>query len=276
MSTVNAEVTVGPRVYYAMAKNRAFFPSAARVHSRWHTPVYAIVAQGVCAAVMTFAPFRDLIGYIGFLLNFFAVMSVASLLYFRRREGWRKLARRQLRLSDHPRAVYCRRAVDDLSGDPAATVHRAGRRSDHRYRSAVLSLPNLRQENLASAAAEPAISSRRSRQKTLMRSLRYAAILGALALSSLAVRAQEKDIVDTAVSAGNFTTLVKAVQAAGLVDTLKGPGPFTVFAPTDEAFAKLPAGTVEGLLANPDKLKAVLTYHVVAGKVMAADVKPGR
>ena len=91
MSTVNAEVTVGPRVYYAMAKNRAFFPSAARVHSRWHTPVYAIVAQGVCAAVMTFAPFRDLIGYIGFLLNFFAVMSVASLLYFRRREGWRKL-----------------------------------------------------------------------------------------------------------------------------------------------------------------------------------------
>jgi len=109
-----------------------------------------------------------------------------------------------------------------------------------------------------------------------MRSLRIAAILGALALSSLAVRAQEKDIVDTAVSAGNFTTLVKAVQAAGLVDTLKGPGPFTVFAPTDEAFAKLPAGTVEGLLANPDKLKAVLTYHVVAGKVMSADVKPGK
>jgi len=109
-----------------------------------------------------------------------------------------------------------------------------------------------------------------------MRSLRIAAILGALALSSLAVRAQEKDIVDTAVSAGNFTTLVKAVQAAGLVDTLKGPGPFTVFAPTDEAFAKLPAGTVEGLLANPDKLKAVLTYHVVAGKVMAAEVKPGK
>jgi len=109
-----------------------------------------------------------------------------------------------------------------------------------------------------------------------MRSLRIAAILGALALSSLAVRAQEKDIVDTAVSAGNFTTLVKAVQAAGLVDTLKGPGPFTVFAPTDEAFAKLPAGTVEGLLANPDKLKAVLTYHVVACKVMAADVKPGK
>lgn len=87
--------------------------------------------------------------------------------------------------------------------------------------------------------------------------------------------AQDKDIVDTAIAAGSFNTLVKAVQAAGLVETLKGPGPFTVFAPTDEAFAKLPAGTVEGLLANPEKLKAVLTYHVVAGKVMAADVKPG-
>ena len=84
--------------------------------------------------------------------------------------------------------------------------------------------------------------------------------------------AQDKDIVDTAVAAGSFNTLVKAVQAAGLVETLKGPGPFTVFAPTDEAFAKLPPGTVEGLLANPEKLKAVLTYHVVAGNVMAADV----
>jgi len=82
----------------------------------------------------------------------------------------------------------------------------------------------------------------------------------------------QKDIVDTAVSAGQFTTLVKAVQAAGLVDTLKGKGPFTVFAPTDEAFAKLPAGTVESLLANPDKLRQVLTYHVVAGKVTASDV----
>lgn len=88
--------------------------------------------------------------------------------------------------------------------------------------------------------------------------------------------AQEKDIVDTAIAAGSFNTLVKAVQAAGLVDTLKGPGPFTVFAPTDEAFAKLPAGALDKLLANPDKLKAVLTYHVVSGTVMAADVKPGR
>lgn len=80
------------------------------------------------------------------------------------------------------------------------------------------------------------------------------------------------DIVDTAVSAGSFTTLVAAVQAAGLVDTLKGAGPFTVFAPTDEAFAKLPAGTVEALLQDIPKLTKILTYHVVSGKVMAADV----
>jgi uncharacterized surface protein with fasciclin (FAS1) repeats len=86
-----------------------------------------------------------------------------------------------------------------------------------------------------------------------------------------------KDIVDTAVGAGNFTTLVAAVQAAGLVDTLKGPGPFTVFAPTDEAFAALPAGTVENLLKpeNKDQLVAVLTYHVVPGKVMSADLSEG-
>lgn len=87
-------------------------------------------------------------------------------------------------------------------------------------------------------------------------------------------KANAKDIVDTAVGAGDFKTLVAAVQAAGLVETLKGPGPFTVFAPTDAAFAKLPAGTVESLLKpeNKDKLVAVLTYHVVPGKVMAADV----
>jgi uncharacterized surface protein with fasciclin (FAS1) repeats len=80
------------------------------------------------------------------------------------------------------------------------------------------------------------------------------------------------DIVDTAVGAGNFKTLVTAVKAAGLVDTLKSKGPFTVFAPTDDAFAKLPKGTVEGLLKDIPKLKSVLTYHVVPGKVMAADV----
>jgi uncharacterized surface protein with fasciclin (FAS1) repeats len=80
------------------------------------------------------------------------------------------------------------------------------------------------------------------------------------------------DIVDTAAKAGSFSTLVAAVQAAGLVDTLKGAGPFTVFAPTDEAFAKLPEGTVEGLLKDIPQLKKILTYHVVSGKVMAADV----
>lgn len=80
------------------------------------------------------------------------------------------------------------------------------------------------------------------------------------------------DIIDTAVAASKFNTLVAAVTAAGLVDTLKGKGPFTVFAPTDEAFAKLPAGTFEALLADIPKLKAILTYHVVAGKVMASDV----
>jgi len=82
------------------------------------------------------------------------------------------------------------------------------------------------------------------------------------------------DIVDTAVAAGSFNTLVAAVEAAGLVDTLKGEGPFTVFAPTDEAFAALPAGTVESLLepANEDKLQAILTYHVIPGKVLAADI----
>ncbi len=83
------------------------------------------------------------------------------------------------------------------------------------------------------------------------------------------------DIVDTAVAAGSFNTLVAAVEAAGLVDTLKSEGPFTVFAPTDDAFAKLPAGTVESLLADPEALSAILLYHVVPGKVMAADVTDG-
>jgi uncharacterized surface protein with fasciclin (FAS1) repeats len=95
------------------------------------------------------------------------------------------------------------------------------------------------------------------------------------ALAASASFAFAADIVDTAVSAGQFNTLVKAVQAAGLVDTLKGPGPFTVFAPTDAAFAKLPAGTLDALLADKAKLAQVLTYHVVPGKVVAADVKPG-
>ncbi len=100
------------------------------------------------------------------------------------------------------------------------------------------------------------------------------ALLGSVLAFGSVTAVQAGDIVDTAVSAGSFNTLVAAVKAAGLVDTLKGDGPFTVFAPTDEAFAALPAGTVEDLLKpeNKDKLVSILTYHVVPGKVMAADV----
>lgn len=106
----------------------------------------------------------------------------------------------------------------------------------------------------------------------VMRSVLLASSISAS--MAMAAPAWAADIVDTAISAGSFKTLVSAVQAAGLVDTLKGPGPFTVFAPSDEAFAKLPAGTVEDLLKpeNKEKLVAILTYHVVPGKVMAADV----
>ncbi len=99
-------------------------------------------------------------------------------------------------------------------------------------------------------------------------------IAGAIALASVA--SQAKDIVDTAVAAGSFKTLVTALQAAGLVDTLKGKGPFTVFAPTDEAFAKIPKADLDALLKDKAKLTAVLTYHVVAGQVLAKDVKPGK
>ena len=107
-------------------------------------------------------------------------------------------------------------------------------------------------------------------------SLVFAAAVAAAPLAAVAgdmnTMDSKKDIIDTAVAAGSFKTLATALQAAGLVDTLKGAGPFTVFAPTDAAFAKLPAGTVEGLLKDKAKLSAILTYHVVAGKVMAADV----
>ena len=96
-----------------------------------------------------------------------------------------------------------------------------------------------------------------------------------LALSA-AFTVQAKDIVDTAVAAGTFKTLATALTAAGLVDTLKGKGPFTVFAPTDAAFAKIPKADLDALLKDKAKLTAVLTYHVVAGKVMAADVKAGK
>lgn len=92
----------------------------------------------------------------------------------------------------------------------------------------------------------------------------------------MTISAQAKDIVDTAVGAGSFKTLATALGAAGLVDTLKGKGPYTVFAPTDEAFAKIPKADLDALLKDKKKLTSVLTYHVVAGKVMAADVKAGK
>lgn len=105
--------------------------------------------------------------------------------------------------------------------------------------------------------------------------MKKAAIALALSLG-MTLAAHAKDIVDTAVGAGNFKTLAAALQAAGLVDTLKGPGPFTVFAPTDEAFAKVPKAQLDALLQDKARLTAVLTYHVVPGKVMAKDVKPGK
>jgi uncharacterized surface protein with fasciclin (FAS1) repeats len=105
-------------------------------------------------------------------------------------------------------------------------------------------------------------------RRTLIAALAAVTMLGTSAHAAGA----PKDIVDTAVGAGNFKTLATALTAAGLIDTLKGAGPFTVFAPTDEAFAKLPAGTLDALLKDKAKLASILTYHVVAGKVMAADV----
>ena len=103
-------------------------------------------------------------------------------------------------------------------------------------------------------------------------SLKIVAALLVCCGMAASAQAAEKDIVDTAVGAGTFKTLVTAVEAAGLVDTLKGEGPFTVFAPTDEAFAKLPRGAVEGLLKDEDKLKKILLHHVVAGKVTSKAV----
>lgn len=101
-------------------------------------------------------------------------------------------------------------------------------------------------------------------------------IIALTALVVAAAGAQAKDIVDTAVAAGDFKTLATALEKAGLVQTLKGKGPFTVFAPTDAAFAKVPKAQLDALLADKEKLTAVLTYHVVPGKVMAQDVKPGK
>ena len=108
----------------------------------------------------------------------------------------------------------------------------------------------------------------------MFRKLAFAGVTGLFVASTAMADGHSKDIVDTAVGAGSFETLVAAVQAAELVDTLKGEGPFTVFAPTDDAFAALPEGTVETLLKpeNKDQLVAVLTYHVVPGKVMSGDL----
>ena len=100
----------------------------------------------------------------------------------------------------------------------------------------------------------------------------FAVLAFVVCCSAIGQAAEKKDIVDTAVASGSFKTLVTAVKEAGLAEALKGKGPFTVFAPTDDAFAKLPKGTLEGLLADKQKLAAVLKYHVVSGKVMAADV----
>ena len=101
-------------------------------------------------------------------------------------------------------------------------------------------------------------------------------LIASIVAFGMTVSAQAKDIVDTAVAAGSFKTLAAALGAAGLVDTLKGRGPFTVFAPTDEAFAKIPKADLEALLKDKAKLTSILTYHVVSGKVMAADVKAGK
>jgi uncharacterized surface protein with fasciclin (FAS1) repeats len=110
-----------------------------------------------------------------------------------------------------------------------------------------------------------------------MKLFKFVSMLGIVAAlaGASATMAAEKDIVDTAIAAGSFKTLVVALQKAGLVETLKGKGPFTVFAPNDEAFAKVPKDQLDALLADKAKLTKVLTYHVVAGKVMAADVKAG-
>jgi uncharacterized surface protein with fasciclin (FAS1) repeats len=111
------------------------------------------------------------------------------------------------------------------------------------------------------------------RFNSLFRAVAAAALLG---LTPMAGAGQNSDIVDTAKSAGSFNTLVAAIEAAGLTQTLQGKGPFTVFAPTDEAFAKLPPGTVDALLNDKAKLSRILTYHVVSGEVMAKNVKPGK
>ena len=141
MSTVNAMVTIGPRVYYAMAKNRAFLASAAKVDPKWHTPIAAIVAQGVCAMVMTLTPFPQLAIYIGFTLNIFAVMSVASLMIFRRRKGWQKLRVVSFAYPLIPVVFHPGRHLDDHPRRTIQAHDLASRRRDTSHRRAGLPLP---------------------------------------------------------------------------------------------------------------------------------------
>src|SRR5690606_8524370 len=152
----------------------------------------------------------------------------------------------------HRRRRQQRRDPRDRQGDPAA---------------AVIAATVSRQRNPLTRL----VASRSSTRESMMKKLIVATTLSLAALS-----AQAKDIVETAVGAGKFNTLATALTAAGLVDTLKGKGPFTVFAPTDEAFAKIPKAQLDALLADKAKLTAVLTYHVVPGKVMASDVRAGK
>jgi len=118
------------------------------------------------------------------------------------------------------------------------------------------------------------LNSQQETPNMLRRTFIAAAAVSTLATGAFAQDAT-MDVVDTAIDAGNFTTLVAAIETAGLVETLKGEGPFTVFAPTDEAFAALPEGTVEGLLEDPEALAGILTYHVVPGNVMSTDLTDG-
>ena len=130
LATINAMVIIGPRVYYAMAKNGAFFAMAARVDKSRHTPTAAILCQGACAMLMTLTPFPQLVLYIGFALNFMAVMSVASLFVFRRRPAWQRLRRRQLSLAAGSGDLHRRRPMDDgVRADPRAEG--LARRDDH-------------------------------------------------------------------------------------------------------------------------------------------------
>jgi len=140
---------------------------------------------------------------------------------------------------------------------------RLGRRSDPTHRRS-------RSEGCPSLTCIPETEI----EMNILKSIAIGAAAIAMATSIATAAGNKLDIVETASGAGNFNTLVTAVKAAGLVDTLKGPGPFTVFAPTDEAFARLPAGTVQDLLKpeNKAKLVAILTYHVVPGKVMSKDI----